>query len=110
MSHDFSDNVAHPKHYNQGSIEVIEYIEDQELGFRLGNVVKYISRAGRKDPAKVIEDLKKAQWYLQREIEIQVARKEGRPPCRPNDMPKIPLYKPEEKKTKREKRCLKLAT
>lgn len=64
-----SDNVNHPAHYTFGKIEVIDFIEQQHLGFHLGNSVKYISRAGRKDPAKTIEDLKKAAWYLNRQIE-----------------------------------------
>lgn len=64
-----SDNVNHPSHYNDGKIEVINYIEDKNLGFHLGNAVKYISRAGKKDPAKHIEDLEKARWYLDREIQ-----------------------------------------
>jgi hypothetical protein len=63
-----NNNVNHPSHYNSGKIEVIDYIEDQNLGFNLGNTVKYISRAGKKDTSKTIEDLKKAQWYLAREI------------------------------------------
>lgn len=63
------NNVDHPAHYNFGKIEVIDFIEQQHLGFHLGNSVKYISRAGRKDPAKTIEDLKKAAWYLNRQIE-----------------------------------------
>lgn len=62
-----SDDINHPSHYTQGDIEVIDYIEDKKLGYRLGNVVKYVSRAGHKDDA--IKDLKKARWYLNREIE-----------------------------------------
>lgn len=62
-----SDSVNHPKYY-QGKIEVIDFIEDKGLGFNLGNCVKYISRAGKKNPEKRIEDLKKARWYLDREI------------------------------------------
>lgn len=61
--------VNHPDHYNDGKIEVIDFIEDQKLGFHLGNAVKYISRAGKKDPAKTVEDLKKAAWYIQRELD-----------------------------------------
>lgn len=61
------DDINHPSHYTQGDIEVIDYIEDKKLGYRLGNVVKYVSRAGHKDDA--IKDLKKARWYLNREIE-----------------------------------------
>lgn len=64
-----NDIVNHPAHYTDGKIEVIEFIEDKGLGFHLGNAVKYIARAGKKDPSKHIEDLKKARWYLNREIE-----------------------------------------
>jgi hypothetical protein len=60
-----ADNVDHPQHYNRGKIEVIDFIEDQKLGFHLGNVVKYAARAEHKNG---LEDLKKAQWYLEREI------------------------------------------
>lgn len=60
--------VDHPSHYAEGRrYEPIDVIEDWELGFCLGNAVKYISRAGRKNDA--LEDLKKARWYLDREIE-----------------------------------------
>lgn len=59
--------VDHPSYY-QGKIEVIDFIEDKHLGFNLGNCVKYISRAGKKNPEKLLEDLKKARWYLDREI------------------------------------------
>ena len=59
--------VDHPSYY-QGKIEVIDFIEDKHLGFNLGNCVKYISRAGKKNQDKLIEDLKKARWYLDREI------------------------------------------
>ena len=59
-------NVDHPTHYNQGKIEVIDAIEDWGLGFNDGNVVKYVSRSRHK--GKPLEDLKKAKWYLEREI------------------------------------------
>lgn len=62
------DNVNYPKHYTDGKIEVIEFIEDKNLGFCLGNAVKYIARAGKKDPTKEVEDLKKAEWYIKRRI------------------------------------------
>lgn len=62
------DPVRHPSHYCDGKIEVIDYIEDKKLGFHLGNAVKYISRAGKKDPSKEIEDLEKAVWYINRYI------------------------------------------
>jgi len=64
-----NDMVNRPAHYTDGKIEVIEFIDDKKLGFSLGNAVKYISRAGKKDPAKTVEDLKKAAWYLNHEIE-----------------------------------------
>jgi hypothetical protein len=65
------ENVQHPSYYNTGNIEVIDYIEDNQWaeGFCLGNAIKYISRAGKKDPAKKIEDLSKARWYLDRYIQ-----------------------------------------
>ena len=59
--------INHPSHYNQGKYEAIDVIEDWKLNFNLGNTVKYISRAGHKD--NIIQDLKKASWYLNREIE-----------------------------------------
>ena len=62
------DPVNHPAHYTSGKIEVIDFIEDQKLSYHLGNAVKYICRAGKKDPAKTAEDLKKAVWYLNRKI------------------------------------------
>lgn len=68
------DVVNNPSHYTDSKIEVIDYIEDKKLGFCLGNVVKYVSRAGKKMDSdksaieKEIEDLKKARWYLDRRI------------------------------------------
>lgn len=61
--------VDHPAHYGgaDNTYEAIKVIEAWELDFNLGNVVKYISRAGKK--GSKLEDLKKAQWYLNREIE-----------------------------------------
>lgn len=64
-----NDNVNHPSHYTDGSIEVIDYIEDKHLSYHLGNAIKYISRAGKKDVDKYVEDLEKAVWYINREIE-----------------------------------------
>jgi len=64
-----NDPVNHPSHYTDGKIEVIDFIEDKRLNFHLANAVKYISRAGKKDPSKEIEDLKKARWYLDRYIQ-----------------------------------------
>ncbi len=70
------DPVNHPSHYTSGSIEVIDYIEDQKLPYHLGNAVKYISRAGKKDKDKTVEDLKKAAWYINRYIEL-LTKQEG---------------------------------
>lgn len=63
------DYVNQPKHYTKGKFEVIEVIEDWDLNFRLANAVKYIARHEHK--GKPLEDLKKALWYLQREISIR---------------------------------------
>ncbi len=63
-----NDPINHPAHYTDGAIEVIDYIEDKRLGYHLGNAVKYISRAGKKDPAKTVEDLQKAVWYINQHI------------------------------------------
>ena len=76
------DKVNHPSHYTYGKIEVIDFIEDKELNFNLGNVVKYVARAGHKKSSgksmdsKALEDLKKAQWYLNREISSREAKKD----------------------------------
>lgn len=58
--------VNHPTHYNKGNIEVIDYIEDKNLNFNLGNAIKYISRCEEKGNKE--EDIKKAIWYLNREL------------------------------------------
>lgn len=63
------DVVNHPSHYTDGNIEVMDFIEDKQLNFARGNVIKYVSRAGKKDPNKELEDLQKGFWYLNREIE-----------------------------------------
>jgi len=71
-----SDPVNHPEHYNVGRIEVIDFIEDQGLNFHLGNAVKYICRPRKYihndvefSVKKRIEDLQKAVWYIQRQIQ-----------------------------------------
>lgn len=61
------DIVNHPPHYKGNGIECIEVIEAFNLGFHLGNSIKYILRAGKKGNRK--EDLMKAMWYLEREIQ-----------------------------------------
>lgn len=69
-----SDVINHPDHYTSGGVETIDLIEAKELNFNLGNVVKYVTRCGRKKTkgmsadAKAIQDLEKAKWYLEREI------------------------------------------
>ena len=66
------ENVNHPKHYTVKGIEPIEYIESHDFNFNLGNVIKYVSRADYK--GSEIEDLKKAKWYLEKEIETRIKR------------------------------------
>ena len=70
------DPVNHPSHYCQGKIECIDFIQDKKMNFCRGNAVKYIVRAGLKDPAKEIEDLEKAVFYLNREIATLKERNE----------------------------------
>lgn len=62
------DPVNHPSHYTKGKIEVADFIADQKLNFDRGNAVKYLCRAGSKDPEKEIQDLEKAIWYINHEI------------------------------------------
>ncbi len=63
--------VHHPEHYGgeNNTYEAIKVIDAWDLGFCLGNTVKYISRAGKKESDKELQDLKKAMWYLQHHIE-----------------------------------------
>lgn len=61
-----SDLINHPSHYTFGKIEVIDVIEDWQLGFHESNCIKYVARAKHK--GKELEDLKKARWYLDRKI------------------------------------------
>lgn len=63
-------NVKSPSYYNRGKIEVWEFIEDQGLDYHTGNAVKYIARAGFKDPSKEVEDLQKAIAFLERKIKV----------------------------------------
>lgn len=64
------ENVKHPDHYLKSSgHEVIDVIKAWELNFSLGNALKYIARAGRKNPDKEIEDLEKAKFYIEMQIE-----------------------------------------
>jgi len=73
MSH--TNDVINPTHYTSGGIETIDYIQaklgdDGVMAFCLGNVLKYVSRAGKKDISTELEDLKKAQWYLNKAVEV----------------------------------------
>ena len=64
-----SKDSINPSYYKGRNFDVIDFIEQYELGFCLGNAVKYIARAGKKDPKKYREDLDKAVWYINRRIE-----------------------------------------
>lgn len=68
---DGKEAVNHPEHYGgeDNPYEVIKVIEAWKLPFNLGTMIRYIPRAGKKDPTKHIEDLQKAAWYLNREIQ-----------------------------------------
>ena len=65
-----TEHVNHPSHYQMGGIEVIDAIEAWGFGegFNRGDAIKYIARAGRKNPETEIEDLQKAKWYIEREL------------------------------------------
>lgn len=64
-----TEMVNHPSHYQSGRFEVIDVIEEFNLGFNLGNVIKYILRSDKKfEGMQLLQDLKKAKWYLEREI------------------------------------------
>lgn len=71
-----TDNINSPAHYRDGGIETIDFIEAKQLGYSLGNVIKYVSRAGKKGDR--LEDLKKAQWYLAREIYYEQKLREAK--------------------------------
>jgi hypothetical protein len=66
MEGDRGDAVNNPAHYKVGGIETIDFIEAKKLNYNIGNVVKYLTRADHK--GNKLEDLRKAQWYLTREI------------------------------------------
>jgi len=69
------EEINHPSHYGgDTTYEVIKVLEAWELGFHLGNVIKYIVRANKKDPKKELQDLRKAQWYLERYIESKIVK------------------------------------
>ena len=62
------DVVNHPQHYKSGGVETLDFIEAKDLNYRLGNVVKYVVRCGKKDGSDPVQDLEKAAFYLNREI------------------------------------------
>lgn len=64
----FKEDPINPLYYKNGSIEVSDFIADKNLNFFCGNVVKYVCRAGKKSETTHVEDLMKAQWYLNREL------------------------------------------
>jgi len=66
MQIEMFDPVSNPAHYVAGGIQTIDFIEAKKLGYNLGNVVKYLTRADHKGNRK--EDLEKAKWYLEREL------------------------------------------
>jgi hypothetical protein len=74
-----TEAINHPAHWfcpsphggADNPYEAIKVIEAWGLGFHLGNTVKYIARAGKKDPT--LQDLKKARWYLDRQISTMEA-------------------------------------
>ena len=65
------DLVNRPPHYTDGGVDTLKFIEAKDLNYRLGNVVKYISRAGKKVGSDPVQDLEKARFYLEREIEAR---------------------------------------
>jgi hypothetical protein len=65
------DLVNKPPHYKTGGVETIDFIEAKDLNYRLGNVVKYVVRCGKKVGSDPVQDLEKARFYLEREIEAR---------------------------------------
>jgi len=64
-----NDPIHAPAHYLRGGIGTIDFIEAKDFNFRIGNVIKYLSRAGQKEGTPYLQDLEKALWYLNREIQ-----------------------------------------
>ena len=80
-AHTVESQVNHPPHYKAAGIEAIDVIEAFGLGFNLGNAIKYILRADRKGAA--LNDLAKANWYLERELKNRVTQATGNDPRPP---------------------------
>lgn len=62
-------NAITPEHYKAGDFDVIAFCQYHDLGFDVGNAIKYVTRAGKKDKTKEIEDLTKAMQYIKRRIQ-----------------------------------------
>ena len=69
--------VTSPSYYTRGSVEVWDFIRDQELNYHLGNAIKYICRAGFKSPETKSQDLKKAIVYLENELQHTLSQHES---------------------------------
>ena len=82
-----------PAHYTRGSIEVWDFIRDQDLNYHLGNAIKYICRAGYKSPETKTEDLKKAIHYLENELQHTTLQK-SKPKRSGDTIPQL-LWDPE---------------
>ena len=63
------EEINHPDYYRSGGIEAIDFIDAHRLNFNLGNVIKYVTRAGHKEGEETLTALSKARWYLEHEIE-----------------------------------------
>lgn len=77
MTNQPTDSINHPAHYTFSHIEVIDAIEAWELGFHLANVIKYVARADHK--GRALDDLRKARWYLDREIQLREGKAQHDP-------------------------------
>ncbi len=85
------DIINRPAHYTHSDVEPIKAIEAWRLGFHLGNVVKYVARADHKGSR--LDDLRKAAWYLEREIErerIEIGLREPMKNAPESDLTAIP--------------------
>jgi len=79
------EKVNHPSHYQGERVEAIDVIESYSLNFSLGNAIKYLLRAGKKPDSSYEEDLAKAVWYIQREIQ-RSKKDETQPRQEPQDV------------------------
>lgn len=86
-----TDNPIQPSYYGSKGVQPIDIIEDQNLTFNSGNVVKYVARAGKKSKETEIQDLQKAKFYLDREITRLVREKETNSILE-NPMTSVPNY------------------